>query len=84
VSELLAVSDAAKESKMSEGWIKKEIREGRLIARKFGRKTRIEREEFERWIKRQPMKFVVTASVKAGSHVVSGSFQVIEKSVRVG
>lgn len=50
---LLTVKDASKEVEMSEGFIKKEIRAGRLVGRKFGKFTRIEREELERWIKKQ-------------------------------
>lgn len=58
---LLTIAEAAEEARFSPGFIKKEIREGRLIARKYGRGTRIWREEFEAWIKRGP-KIVVSAS----------------------
>lgn len=46
---LLTIQQCAKESMFSEWFIKKEIREGRLAKRKFGRAVRIERAEFERW-----------------------------------
>ena len=39
---------------MSEGYVKAEIRAGRLIARKLGRKTRILRSDFEAYAENQP------------------------------
>lgn len=47
---LLTIKEAAQELRMSEWFVKKEIRNGRLMARKFGRATRIERAELERWV----------------------------------
>lgn len=76
---LLTIKEAAEESRLSEWFIKKEIREGRLLARKFGRATRIERHRFEQWIGRQN---VVTAPVDGGSAAKSTVVEVFETKVR--
>lgn len=64
---LLTIMEAADEVRLSDGFIKKEIREGRLLARKFGRTTRIERRALEAWIARQPARIVGTPSGQGGS-----------------
>ena len=60
---LLTITEAAKETMMSAGYMKKEIREGRIQVRKVGRHTRIERVELERWIAELPVKNVGTSTV---------------------
>lgn len=77
----LTIPEAAEEARMSETFIKKEIREGRLIARKTGRHTRIRREEMELWAQRLPVKIVGTSTGLDGSPTKSTANQVIENTV---
>ena len=79
----LTIPEAATEARMSRGFMEKEIREGRLIARKVGRHTRIRREELELWAQRLPVKNVVTVTAEDSSPTQSASAQVIEKRVSV-
>lgn len=46
---LLTIKQAAHEAQMSESFIKKEIREGRLKAGKFGRSRRILSDDLRAW-----------------------------------
>lgn len=78
---LLTIPEAAEEIRMSEGYIKKAIREGRLLARKFGRHTRIERQALERWIALQPVRNVVNVEGQDGAGTKNPQSQVIEKTV---
>jgi len=78
---LLTIPEAADEIRMSPGYVKKEIREGRLTARKCGRHTRIERRALEVWIQRQPVKIVGNATDHDGSLTDTGQNQVTEKTV---
>lgn len=80
---LLTRLDAAEQAGVSESYIKKEIRDGHLPARKLGRLTRIHREEFEAWAKRQPRINVVNATGQDGAGTEQGQNQPIEKTVRV-
>ena len=76
--------EAADEAGVSEGFIKKEIREGRLIARKIGRRlTRIHCEEFHAWAKRQPVKIAGSTTGHDGSRTENGENQVTEKTVHI-
>ncbi len=81
LSYLLTIKEAAEQARLSEWFIKKEIREGRLLARKFGRKTLIERSQFERWVSCRD--FAVSAPVGGGEPVESSNSQVRESKVSV-
>lgn len=49
---LLTIREAAAEIRMSEGWVKKAIREGRLRALHFGRSVRIRPEDLAEYIEK--------------------------------
>ena len=78
---LYSIATAAKACECSEGFLEKEIREGRLNPRKLGRLTRIERSELLRWIAAQPAKNEGSATDHVGTSRVSPNNQVIEKTV---
>lgn len=78
---LLTIPEAAEECRMSEGYIKTAIRNRELEARKFGKNTRIERTELERWIKAKPVKIVVTMADQGQSPANPAPNQMVEKTV---
>jgi len=77
----LTIPEAAEEIGMSEGFVKKQIREGLLVARKFGRHTRIESSALQEWVRRT--KIVVNATDSDRSLTENNKNQVIEKTVGV-
>ena len=80
---LLTIPEAAQETRMSRGFIEKEIREGRLIARKTGRHTRIRRDELELWAQRLPVKIAVKAIADDSSPTKAAPGYPVEKRVSV-
>ena len=78
---LLTIPEAADEIRMSEGYVKKEIREGRLVALKCGRHTRIERRMLEKWIERRPVIIAVNSTDFDRKPSDTSKNQVIEKTV---
>lgn len=76
---LLTIDEAATELRVSQGYVKKEIRAGRLNIRKIGRLTRVERRELEAWIQRQPTKSEGTATDHGWSPTENEVQKVIEK-----
>ena len=74
---LYSIATAAKACECSEGFLEKEIREGRLNPRKLGRLTRIERSELLRWISAQPTKNEGTSTDQAGTSGVSSMNQIL-------
>lgn len=78
---LLTIKEAAEETRLSEWFIKKAIRERDLIARKYGRATRIERSELEKWIKCRNL--AGDAPVGGGESWESAENQVVESKVSI-
>ena len=75
---LLTIKEAAAQCRMSQGWIKKAIRQGELPCVRFGRYVRIFEEALERYAR---SKIAVTTSSRDRSSPDTGSTGVSEKTV---
>lgn len=84
---LLTIKEAAAEARFSQGYIRKQIRIGRIQRLKFGRAVRIERPEFERWMREHCRRIVGTKNGSAPLITTSAELdrpQLVKESVRVG
>ncbi len=79
---LLTIREAASESRFSQSYIRKQIREGHLKQRRFGdakqAPVRIERDEFDRWIKTRPRKIVVSQNGVSATNTVAPDSERVE------